>query len=422
MAIDQSAQTVMNRCDALGGHSEEPDRLTRRFGTPAMRQANEAVAGWMRAAGMMQVRQDNVGNVVGRYEASEGGGAGARTLLLGSHLDTVRDAGRYDGPLGVLVALACVERLHARGERLPYAVEVYGFADEEGLRFHSAYLGSSAVAGTLGPETLGLTDEAGLTLAEAIRVFGGDPVALAADARSRDDLLGYCEVHIEQGPVLEARGLPVGVVTAIQGQSRVAVGFSGEAGHAGTVPMELRRDALCAAAELILAAEGLARSQPRLVATVGQIAARPGASNVIPGQASLSLDVRHPDDTAREEALRQLEERARVIAEARRVALEWRRMQDHPTVPCAPRLTRLLAQGVEEAEGHPAHLLPSGAGHDVVPLAELTEIAMLFVRCRGGVSHHPAEAVEAADVAVAIAVLERFLELLAIQVQERGGA
>src|ERR671936_880500 len=225
------AQTVMERCDILAACSEEPDRLTRRFATPAMRQAQEQVAAWMRAAGMT-VRRDNVGNLIGRYEAAR---RGAPTLLLGSHLDTVRNAGKYDGSLGVLVVLAAIQHLHDHGQHLPYALELLAFADEEGLRYGTAYLGSAAVAGTFDPSDLRRVDADGIAMAEAMRACGGDPDAIAADRRRPDDLLGYCEVHIEQGPVLEARGLPVGVVSAIAGQSRFTVSFTGVAGHAGTV-------------------------------------------------------------------------------------------------------------------------------------------------------------------------------------------
>jgi allantoate deiminase len=402
------AHTVMSRCDILAGFSEDPDRLTRRFGTPALRAANAAVADWMRAAGM-DVRQDTLGNLIGRYEAEY---PNAKTLLLGSHLDSVIDAGRYDGPLGVLVALACVQQLHDQRRRLPVAIELFAFADEEGVRYHTTYLGSQAVAGTLAPATLALADADGIALAEAIRALGGDPDRLADARRSADDLLGYCEVHIEQGPVLEARNLPIGVVSAIAGQSRVAAGFTGTAGHAGTVPMELRQDALCAAADFILAAEALARHTPGLVATVGQIGARPGASNVIPGQATLSLDVRHHDDRRRQQALAQLRARAEQIAAERRVALDWRIAQESRALDCDPNLTERLAQAIQ-ALGYPLLALPSGAGHDGVAISALAPIAMLFVRCKGGISHNPAESVMVEDVEVAIDVVGRFLTLLA---------
>ncbi|HLG63523.1 MAG TPA: allantoate amidohydrolase [Ktedonosporobacter sp.] len=421
LSIETSAHMVMERCDALARFSEEPDRLTRRFATPPMRQVNQQVAAWMRAAGM-DVHEDNIGNVIGRHEADR---ANAPTLLLGSHLDTVRDAGKYDGPLGVMIALACVERLHASQQRLPFAIEVLGFADEEGLRFHSAYLGSNVVAGTLNPEVLDWTDSDGITLAQAIRTFGGDPENLLAAKRNSDDLLGYCEVHIEQGPVLESLDLPVGVVTAITGHSRIMVSFTGMAGHAGTVPMSLRRDALCAAAEFILAVEQMGRSdpglittvgqvsvEPGLVATVGQVTVEPGASNVIPGKVVLSLDVRHQDDATRMLACQQLRAQAHKIGTAREIAVAWQPMQENGMVPCTPHLIDLLSQAVKQ-QGYPVHLLPSGAGHDAVTLVKLTNVAMLFVRCKGGISHNPAEAVTAQDVATAIQVMEQFFTLLA---------
>src|SRR5689334_4950019 len=275
---EAAARKIMVRCEILAGISEEDGCLTRPFLCDAMRRATAEVADWMRDAGMT-VRRDNIGNLIGRYEADR---SPARTLILGSHLDTVRDAGKYDGPLGVLIALAALEHLHERDERLPFAVEVMAFADEEGLRYHTAYLGSKVVAGTFDHAYLYLTDAAGIPMGEAIRAAGGDPDALAGDKRASNDLLGYCEVHIEQGPVLEAHNLPVGVVTAIAGQSRIEVRFMGQAGHAGTVPMSGRRDALAAAAEFVLAVEAHARAQAGMVATVGQIGVQPGASNVVP--------------------------------------------------------------------------------------------------------------------------------------------
>jgi allantoate deiminase len=279
------------------------------------------------------------------------------------------------------------------------------------LRYHSAYIGSSAITGTFDPAILQLVDADGITMAEAIRSYGGNPdLQMLRTARwQSEDLLGYYEVHIEQGPVLEARNLPLGVVSAISGQDRIALRLTGEAGHAGTVPMSLRRDALCAAAEFVLAAETLAHSQPGLVATIGQLNVQPGASNVIPGQATLSLDVRHQDDAIREQARDHLYDQARQISVQRNVALDWQLVQEHRTVPCTPHLVHLFEQTIEEA-GYPVLALPSGAGHDAAVLSTLTDIAMLFVRCRGGVSHHPAESVTEEDVMVAITVLERFLE------------
>ena len=403
----RDAATVMQRLDILGACSEEPGRLTRPFASEAMRRAHEHVATWMQEAGMT-VRKDNMGNLVGRYE----GAGGDATLLEGSHLDSVRDAGKYDGPLGVLVALAAVQRLHENGSRLPFAIEVVGFADEEGLRYGTTYLGSRAMAGELDPADLSRTDADDVTMAEAIRAFGGDPDRLAEDRWAGGNLLGYVEVHIEQGPVLEARDLPVGIVSAIAGQSRLRLTFKGEAAHAGTVPMNRRKDALAAAAEFVLVVEAEARATDGMVATVGQLAVSPGAANVVPGEATLSLDVRHADDAVRLEHVKGMLQVAHDIATRRGVSVASEPIAENESVPGSPRLTSLLAKAVQSL-GHPTVKLPSGAGHDAVVMAGLTDVAMLFVRCKGGISHHPAESVAEEDVAVAIDVLARFLELLA---------
>jgi allantoate deiminase len=398
------AAVVLERCDRLAGISEERGAITRPYGSPAMREVNDVVAGWMREAGMT-TRRDAIGNLIGFY-----GGTGEKTFVLGSHLDTVRDAGRYDGTLGVMVALACVEELRDRGERLPYSVEVVAFADEEGLRFGATLLGSSVYAGAFDAALLDLEDDGGVTLFRAVRDFGGDPDALGRAARAHEDLLGYCEVHIEQGPVLDEDALPVGVVTAIGGQSRLKVRFAGEAGHAGTVPMERRRDALCAAAEFVLAVEAAARAEPEAVATVGEISAHPGASNVIPGEVEHSLDLRHPDDAARERLRDDLERGAGEIATHRGCAHGWRVQGETPAVRTDPNLTGLLERAIEDA-GLGARRLVSGAGHDAAQIAALVPVAMLFVRCEKGISHHPAESVDKESVEAAIEVMGRFLAL-----------
>ncbi|HEX4805200.1 MAG TPA: Zn-dependent hydrolase, partial [Conexibacter sp.] len=343
------AERVAERAQALARCSEEPDRLTRRFATPALADACALAGGWMRAAGMT-AGTDAVGNLRGRYEGAR---AGAPALLLGSHLDTVRDAGRWDGALGVLVALAAVERLHAAGRRLPFALELAGFADEEGVRYGTAYLGSSALAGTFDAAWLARRDAGGTTMADALRAAGGDPDAVASARRDPATLLGYVEVHIEQGPALEAAGAPLGVVTGIAGQTRARLTTHGRAGHAGTVPMQLRRDALCAAAELVLDAEAQARATPELVATVGELAVAPGAGNVIPGEVALSLDVRHAQDAVRAAAVAQLRERAGGLAAARGVALDWETALDQPAVACDARLTAMLERAVAAGGGAP---------------------------------------------------------------------
>ncbi len=404
--MDAAAKTVMERCDRLGNISEDDDALTRPFGSGAMREVEKVVAGWMRDAGM-SVRRDPIRNLVGRYE-----GTGEKTLILGSHLDTVRDAGKYDGQLGVLVALASVQRLQDRGELLPFAVEVVAFADEEGLRFGTTYLGSSVYAGAFDGKRLELEDPDGVTLRDAVRDFGGNPDALEEGGRGGGDLLGYCEVHIEQGPVLEALDLPVGMVTAINGQSRIQVTFTGEAGHAGTVPIERRKDSLCAAAEFVLEAESVCKKEPGAVATVGEISVSPGASNVIPGEAHLSLDLRHPDDATRGRLRDHLEKRARETATSRGGRHNWQVRQETPAVRMDRRLSGMLGEAVQ-GSGTTVHELPSGAGHDAAQMSALTSVAMLFVRCKEGVSHNPAESVKEKDVGVVIEVMSRFLDTLA---------
>jgi len=404
MIDNNAAKLLLQRADALAAISEDPDLLVRRSLTPAMRRAQDLMASWFREAGLA-VREDALGNLIGRLEGTD---PGAGVFLLGSHLDTVRDAGKYDGPLGILTALAVVERLRTSGHRLPFALEILAFTDEEGLRFHTSYFGSSAMAGEFHPEWLTMTDSEGISMAEALRAYGGDPDAVASCARMAREVRGYCEVHIEQGPVLEACGLPVGVVTGIAGQDRATVTLVGTPGHAGTVPMALRHDALCAAAEWILAVEGQAWAPEGVVATVGQAEVRPGASNVIPGEVTLSLDLRHQDDGIRRQAAEDLQLEATEIATRRGVVVHWQPIQSSAAVPCDPDLIDGLAQAIAEC-GYPLCKLASGAGHDAVPLSSLTWVAMLFVRCAGGISHNPAESITASDAGAAIDVLYRFI-------------
>ena len=401
------AEEIMQRADALAACSEEAGRITRVAYSPAMRLANDLVAGWMREAGL-SVREDAAGNLIGRYDARQ---PGAKTLLIGSHLDSVRDAGRYDGPLGVLVAIACVQRLHDAGERLLFAIEVVGFCDEEGVRFQTTYLGSRALAGTLTATDLARVDAQGVSIAEAMRSFGGNPAHLDLARRDARELVGYVEVHIEQGPVLDRMALPVGVVTGIVGQTRATLTFSGRAGHAGTTPPGFRQDALAGAAHVILLVETLMRREPGLLATVGQIEIQPGASNVIPGVAQLTVDLRHADNAVRENFMELLVAGARHTARQRRLEVKHEIVQSTASVGCAPEFIGLLKQA---AQAHVSQVveLPSGAGHDATALAALTPVGMLFVRCKEGISHHPDESVQSEDVAVAFGVLNDFLRLV----------
>jgi allantoate deiminase len=395
----------MQRCDALARHSEQPGGLTRVFLSPENRAANELVLGWMREAGM-RAALDAAGNVVGRYEAER---AGAPCLMLGSHLDTVRDAGRYDGMLGVISAIECVDALNAGRQRLPFAVEVVGFGDEEGVRFGTTMLGSRAMAGALEPAALEARDAGGVSVAQALRQFGLDPAHVGQVARRKGDVLAYAELHIEQGPVLEAEGLPVGVVTAINGFSRLRATLTGQAGHAGTVPMSLRRDALAAAAECVLAVERVARSDPELVGTVGRIEAKPGAINVIPGEVQFTIDIRAPRDELRHQAVDAVSKEISALADRRSVKHNIELLQELGVAKCAPWLMRQLERAIA-AEGIRVRKLPSGAGHDGMAMKTLTDIAMLFVRCKGGISHHPAESITEADAAAGARTLLRFIE------------
>src|SRR5438477_11677815 len=385
-------EEIVGRINQLASISETPAHLARLFLTREHRAAAESILTWMRSAGMA-AHLDAIGNVCGRYEGDR---PNLPCLMLGSHFDTVRDAGKWDGPLGLITAISCVADLHRRGRRLPFAIEVIGFADEEGVRFASTLLGSRAVAGTFNESVLATKDSTGKSLREALVEFGLDPDHIGAATRVRGELLGYIELHIEQGPVLEAQNLAVGVVTAIAGATRLAANLSGMAGHAGTVPMALRRDALAGAAECIVAIEEFCKTdRAGLVGTVGYIDAMPGATNVIPGRVSFTIDIRAPTDGHRKLAVADIVRRIEAIAKRRDLALQIDVTHENRTVPCAPWLKAQVAEAVA-AENYPVFELPSGAGHDGMAMIDIADVAMLFVRCRGGISHNPAEHVELA--------------------------
>lgn len=382
---EKLSREVMQHCAELAKISEDPTCLTRTFASPAMKRANALASSWMRAAGM-ETRVDAAFNLIGRLPSAR---RGAKCLLIGSHLDTVRNAGKYDGPLGVLLGVAVAKRL--RGTSLPFHLEVIGFSDEEGVKYQTTYLGSRALCGLLRQTDLARIKETGL----------------AAAKRPHREFLAYLEAHIEQGPVLEAMGVPVGVVNAIAGQTRLRVSMTGQAAHAGTTPMKLRHDALAGAAEVVLAAENLG-----VLATVGQLEVIHGASNVVPGAVEFTVDIRDADDAARHAACNRLRDFVVKVARKRGLKPKWKVVQETPTVPMDPSLTALLSDAVPRLGGRLV-ALPSGAGHDAAVLAKCCPTAMLFIRCRGGVSHHPAEAVKTADVAVALETLTHAVLALA---------
>lgn len=409
--LQAAGQRAIARCDALGvaPYSDSQTGLYRAWLTPAHRAAQDKVAQWMGQAGMA-TRIDAASNLVGRYQ---GNMPHAPALLIGSHLDSVRDAGRYDGPLGIMLGIECVAALHASGTRLPFAIEVIAFGDEEGSRFPASMFTSRAVAGTLSADALdGIVDAAGVSVAQALRDWQLDPARIAEAARRPEQVIGYLEAHIEQGPVLEAEGLALGVVTGIAAQLRFEVTVTGRAGHAGTSPMSLRADALAAAAECVLAVEAIARADDSdLVATVGRLQVLPGATNVVPGQVPFSLDVRAGDDATRDAGAAQILGRFQAIAAARGVQVQAIRVQDLPASPCDVHFIALLEQAVAAQDIAPYRLV-SGAGHDAMVMRALCPTAMLFVRCDGGISHNPAERARAADAGVAVAAMLDFIERL----------
>ncbi|MFC3394693.1 allantoate amidohydrolase [Brenneria rubrifaciens] len=393
-----AAGRIMARCDALAEISETSGQLTRVYLSVEHLRANALVGEWMREAGM-RVWQDSVGNICGRYEGLE---PDAPALLMGSHLDTVRNAGRYDGMLGVLTAIETVRFLHQQQIRLPLALEIVGFGDEEGTRFGITLLGSRGLTGAWPDSWLGCQDSEGITVAQALDAAGLDSQAIAQAARPVSDVAAYLELHIEQGPCLEQENLALGVVTAINGARRLNCTFKGLAGHAGTVPMTQRQDALMAAAGWMVQAETLTREcDPYLVATFGTLECLPGAANVIPGEVRLTLDIRGPQDVTLDALLQRLLVLANDIARQRGCRFNAEEYYRIAATRCDPAIQQRLNDAVIEVQGRNL-LLPSGAGHDAIAIAERWPVAMLFVRCRGGVSHHPDESVMTGDVALAL--------------------
>jgi len=380
------AQRIAHRINILAELTDTPGEITRFYGSPALREAMNLVETWMQEAGLKTGR-DAIGNLVGRL-----GESGPFPLVIGSHLDSVRNAGAYDGAVGVIAAIEVADAL--RGGDLTFPLEVVAFADEEGVRFHTTYLGSGAWVGEF--PTLDSLDDDGISFTQAVLEAGGNPLSL--NEAKRDAIAGYLEIHIEQGPILETLGLPLGVVTAIASQQRAVVEFSGRAGHAGTVPMDLRQDALAGAVQWMGLVEATAKSTPGLVATIGQLRVEPGAPNVIPGRAICSLDLRHQSDAVRSNAWQALHDAAIKIASLRGLVCQWNETQPVPAVQCDP----CWIERLRATAGANAPLLVSGAGHDAALLTRLGPVAMLFVRCRGGISHHPDEWADPIDMALAV--------------------
>jgi allantoate deiminase len=399
-----NSDEIIARCQAIAELSEQPGCTTRTFLSPPMREVHRILRDWMKHMGM-SVSVDSAGNLRGFHAGLHWD---APRLLIGSHLDTVPCAGAFDGVLGVVLGIGLIESL--QGRRLPFAIEIVGFSDEEGVRFGVPFIGSRALVGTVDAALLEKRDARGCSVAQAIRDFGLDPSSMPEALLQRSDL-GYLEFHIEQGPVLDQLGLPLGVVEAIAGQTQARVSFRGRANHAGTTPMRLRQDAVAAVAEWILGVEHEARTTPGLVATVGRVEAIPGASNVIAGEARASLDVRHAIDAQRIAGVDRILSAARDITQRRELTFECSGRQEQRAVACDPDLVLRMEKAVERA-GFPLQRMTSGAGHDAMILAQRVPVAMLFLRSPGGISHHPDESVLSRDVAAALQTGLHFLEQL----------
>jgi len=399
-------QKALARLDQLGLVSDSPELLVRTFLSPANRKASELVLDWMKELGM-ELSHAADGTVCGILPGSD---PKAKPILLGSHIDTVIDAGKYDGPLGVIAALAALETLQQEKTTLTFPVHLLAFSDEEGTRFQTTYLGSRSITGPLDAATLATKDADGITVAAAIEDHGWDEGSTII-RYAKGECRGYVELHIEQGRVLEEAHEACCVVSSIAGQSRLTIKLTGRADHAGTTPMPLRRDSLTGSAECILAAEALAKSQPPLVITVGKIQIHPGASNSVPQTTIFTIDLRHPDNAARCLALEELRQKFSNIAEKRSLGLHWQPVQDNDATPCDPELTNQLLESLSAVTGS-RRSLASGAGHDGVAISKICPIAMLFIRCRDGLSHHPEEHASPEDIGTGIAVLTHFLKSL----------
>jgi allantoate deiminase len=396
---------ILQRCDDLARHSEPSDGVTRLYLSRQHRDAARTLEKWMSEAGM-DVRLDEAGNVIGRYHSAAGAGP---YLITGSHQDSVRQGGRYDGPLGVIAAIDCVAVLCGRGKRFPFGIEVVAFGDEEGTRFKTTLAGSRALAGCFDDDLLNVRDADGISMRDALIAFGLEPGAIGKAAHTPSDVLAYIELHIEQGPVLEEQDLPVCVVSAISGQSRSMIRLTGTPNHAGTVPMALRHDPLLAASEIALAIERTAAAHEHTVGTVGEIEVEPGVINVIPGLVRMTLDLRSQSDDTRKAAYSQVLAAVDEIACRRGVGAEVESLLDLGSCPCAPWLIEQLESAVRR-NGVRAMRLPSGAGHDGMAMSKLTDIGMIFVRCKAGISHSPAESVSAEDVTVGANTLLNLIE------------
>ena len=398
------AEKIISRIDALAALSDQPGMISRVFGTPAFVSASNMFVQWFTEAGL-STRIDNIGNVRGRLTCST---ANSKTFVIASHFDTVINAGKFDGPLGIVMGLDIIEQLIAEKIELPFNIELIAFSDEEGVRYHSTFLGSKVVTGTFDETLLNKKDNREIPLSQAITEIGGDVAKLKRDKIPTGEWLGYFEIHIEQGPILFEAGIPVAGVSAIAGQKRATITCVGEAGHAGTVPTNMRRDALCCAADCILQLEYFAKTHVNIVATVGTLHISNAASNVIPGNVEFTLDVRSDDEDALDTAWHDIRSLVTSIGHKRNIDTQLDLVQSSLPVKCDYTLNFLLKRAIAEL-GYEVKELVSGAGHDAVPISAVSPVSMMFVRCYKGISHNPAENVEIKDIEAAITVADHFI-------------
>lgn len=404
-----ASNRIITRLEELSSISDDNDCISRFYGTAAHQRASDLIFNWMSEAGML-VTKDTIGNIRGICQSSE---SGAKHFVIGSHFDSVHDAGKYDGPLGILLGIEMAERLAQEKISLPFHLNCVAFADEEGSRFSTAYLGSSVLAGNFDQQWLSRKDDQGMTFEELIEYNGGSIENIAQDQILKEDWLGYFEAHIEQGPVLCSEDLPVCLVSGIAAQARVNVSWKGMAGHAGTSPMDIRNDALCAAAEFTLMIEDIGKvNKEQLVATVGKLNVSPNTSNVIPGLVEQSLDIRSPNDPFLSEMLQLIESKGRQIANKRNIEFEWNLMQLNPSIECDTSLQESLGRSIKKGNINRVLTIPSGAGHDAVMISAVAPVSMLFVRCTAGISHNPLEYVEPSDINDALTVCNHFMDEL----------
>lgn len=402
------AEKIEGRIQELAQFSDEPDCLSRIFGTKAFIECQYKIESWMKEAGL-QTYIDNIGNVRGKLPSQKNN---AKTFVIASHFDTVIDAGKYDGPLGILAGLDIIENIAAQNLHLPFNIELIAFSDEEGVRFHTSYLGSKVAAGNFNADLLETKDDNGILLEEVLQGLKYDSAKLLENAIPPEEWLGYYEIHIEQGPVLYKNNIPAGIVTAIAGKRRLSIEFTGVPGHAGTVPMKMRTDALCAAAEFILAVERFASSKKSdVIATVGKLEIQHAASNVIPGKVTCSLDLRSGSKKKLTRAYQDINEICEEICDQRKVYFEWNLVQETNAVTCDETLSKLLKKSIRQKEMEVVEL-ESGAGHDAVAISTVAPVCMLFVKCFKGISHNPLEKVEIKDIATALEISDNFIRLL----------